>query len=223
MGTFAIGDIHGEADALQTLMDLQLFQQQDAIIFLGDYVNNGPKVRDTIEQLIRISTTYKTIFLTGNHEITMLRSRNNPRLFANWMFSGGKETLASYGTGDEPNWQEKVPETHWNFLESCQPYFEMGNIIFVHAGLESGVPLAEQHPLYLYWKPYLEPSPYSHDKMVICGHTARSDGRIADFGHTICIDTHACGGQWLTCLEVEKRNYWQVRGSGEVRTGSLDQ
>lgn len=223
MGTYAIGDIHGTSDALQTLLDLQLFSKEDTLVFLGDYVNKGPDVRGTLEQLIRVSGDLKTIFLRGNHEIMMMRSRSNKRLFANWMFSGGKETLASYGLYGNPDWAQKIPGAHWEFLEHTQPYFEKTNNIFVHAGLESGIPLARQHQLYLYWKAYVEPVAYAPGKIVICGHTARKNGLIAHFGHTTCLDTFAHGGQWLTCLEVETGKFWQTRKNGEVREGTLDQ
>ncbi len=96
-------------------------------------------------------------------------------------------------------------------------------IFFVHAGLQAGVSLKDQSPLHIYWQKYLIPSSYAPEKTVICGHTSRKNGLIADFGHTICIDTFAWGDQWLTCLEVESGQYWQTRKKGEFREGFLNQ
>ncbi|MDW3191765.1 MAG: metallophosphoesterase [Cytophagales bacterium] len=223
MGLFAIGDIHGTSGALQTLLDQPIFGAEDTIVFLGDYVNKGPDVKGTIERLIDFSKDHQAIFLKGNHEIMMLQARNNQNLLPQWLFSGGDTTLDAYQIGDMSDWHLRIPQEHWDFLESCQPYYASDGNIFVHAGLESGVPLNEQHRVNLYWKSYPEPKPYVPNKTVICGHTSRKNGLIADFGHTICIDTFAWGGQWLTCLELESRQYWQTRENGEIRKGSLDQ
>lgn len=222
MGLFAVGDIHGTSTALQTLLDQQLFSEEDTVVFLGDYVNKGPDVKGSIERLIQFSKDHQAIFLRGNHEIMMLQARNNQNLLPQWLFSGGSATLDAYQIGDTPDWHLHIPQAHWDFIESCQPYFEHNDHLFVHAGLESGIPLSEQHRLHLYWKSYPEPQPYALNKTVICGHTARKNGLIADFGHTICIDTFAWGGQWLTCLDVETRQFWQTNEKGEMRKGSLD-
>ena len=62
---------------------------------------------------------------------------------------------------------------------------------------------------------------YLADKQVICGHTSRKNGKIHDFGHSICIDTYAYGGQWLTCLNVETGEFIQANEEGEVQKGNL--
>ena len=172
MGTFAIGDIHGTSGALQTLLGHQLFDEGDIIVFLGDYVNKGPDVKGTIERLIQFSKHHRAIFLKGNHEIMMLQARNNKNLLPQWLFSGGDTTLDSYEIRDTPNWHLFIPQEHWDFLENCQPYYELGDHIFVHAGLECGVSLRDQHRLNLFWKSYPEPQRYAPSKTVICGHTA---------------------------------------------------
>lgn len=202
MGTFAIGDIHGTSGALQTLLNLHLFTDHDQVIFLGDYVNKGEGPKGVIEQLIQVSEEYSSVFLRGNHGIMMLEARKNKQLVPQWLFSGGDNTLDSYDIGDTLDWYLQIPQDHWNFLESSIPFYEINDTIFVHAGLKSGVPLDQQHRLNLFWKSVPEPTPYAPDKQVICGHTSRKNGMIAEFGRTIYIDTFAWGGQQLTCLEV---------------------
>ncbi|WP_306640643.1 hypothetical protein [Sanyastnella coralliicola] len=58
-------------------------------------------------------------------------------------------------------------------------------------------------------------------KIVICSHTSRKNDEIDDFGHTICIDTYAYGGQWLTCLNVETREFVKASEKGEILEGHL--
>jgi serine/threonine protein phosphatase 1 len=73
----------------------------------------------------------------------------------------------------------------------------------------------------VFWKKYEKPKAYAPGKVVICGHTSRKNGKIADFGHTICIDTYAYGGMWLSCLNVETKEFIQANDKGEVVTGKL--
>lgn len=222
MGTFAIGDIHGQSGALQALMNLQLFSKKDTLVFLGDYVDRGPDVKGVIDLLLEISNRYKTVFLKGNHDIMMVNARTNQQHLSSWLVSGGTQTLGAYQIGEEPDWPQKIPASHWAFLKNGKPYFEQNDIIFVHAGLEAGVPLNQQDDHHLYWKKYKKPGRYHSDKTVICGHTSRKNGKIADFGHTICIDTYAYGGEWLTCFNVQSRQFWQSKENGAIRSDRLN-
>ncbi|WP_299838552.1 hypothetical protein [uncultured Tenacibaculum sp.] len=72
-----------------------------------------------------------------------------------------------------------------------------------------------------FWKKYEKPIAYDLSKTVICGHTSRKDGKIADFGHTICIDTYAHGGKWLTCLNVETGEFLKTNNKGKIEKGQL--
>jgi serine/threonine protein phosphatase 1 len=48
--TFAIGDIHGDIVALQTvLMRIPAIDDQDTIVFLGDYIDRGPRSKEVVE------------------------------------------------------------------------------------------------------------------------------------------------------------------------------
>jgi serine/threonine protein phosphatase 1 len=58
---------------------------------------------------------------------------------------------------------------------------------------------------------------------MICGHTSQKSGLPLNLGHTVCIDTFAHGGGWLTCLDVRTGLYWQANQNGGLRTDALDQ
>ena len=76
----AIGDLHGHLSALKLLM-LKLeealgndLHQKYHLVFLGDYVDRGPKIKETIEYLIQLEKSRKpgtTHFLMGNHDFAM--------------------------------------------------------------------------------------------------------------------------------------------------------
>ncbi len=149
----------------------------------------------------------------------MLTARDSPERLVEWLHFGGTNTLDSYGIGDDPNWMNRIPQSHWDFIDSCLPYLELREFVFVHAGLEHGKELNEQDKHHLFWKKYETPEMYDAAKTVVCGHTSRKNGEIADFGHAICIDTYAYGGKWLTCLEVDKRDYLKANNRGEIVSG----
>ena len=217
MALFAIGDIHGCLTALKTIFHNQNIGINDQFIFLGDYVDRGPDSKGVIDWLIKNGKQYHFTFLKGNHEIMMLESRKSRQTLASWLGFGGHETLDSYGVADDVNWQNKIPNAHWEFMENCKHYHEAGSFIFVHGGLEPGKLLEQQSDHYLFWKKFITPEMYAPNKKVICGHTSRKNGKVADFGHTICIDTYAYGGQWLTCLNVETGEVLQANNKGEIR------
>ena len=71
----------------------------------------------------------------------------------------------------------------------------------------------------LRWEPFNNPPPHQSGKIMVCGHTAQKRGDPLNLGHAICIDTHAWGGGWLTCLDTSIGRIWQSNEHGEVRKG----
>lgn len=221
MALYAIGDIHGCLSALKTVFKEKIIKKNDTVVFLGDYVDRGENSKGVIDWLIENKENYNFHFILGNHEIMMSTARSSNERLSEWLYFGGSQTLDSYKIGDDSDWVEKIDNSHWKFIESCKSYLEIGNFIFVHAGLEIGKELEEQNKHHLFWRKYEIPKLYTPEKTVICGHTSRKNGEIADFGHTICIDTFAYGGQWLTCLNVESKEYIKANDQGNIQIGKL--
>ena len=220
MAIYAIGDIHGCLKSLETVYAAFDFQDDDKLVLLGDYVDRGPHSSQVLDWILARKDDH-LITLCGNHEIMMLDARYYAPSPGGWLGFGGKETLMSYGIQHQNNWFDHIPDDHWHFMENTLPYHKEGHFIFVHAGLEAGIALEDQSPKSLYWDKLSDPIPYSAGAIVVCGHTAQKSGVIANYGHTICIDTFAYGGQWLTCLEVTSGSFWQGNQEGELRSGVL--
>ena len=213
MRQFVIGDIHGCAKALRSLVETMAPEPQDQLIFLGDYVDRGPNSRDVIEQLVQLRTQCRTVMLRGNHEIMLagvLFRDLDPTV---WLGSGGKATVASYG-GDI----KKMPEHHRAFLRSLRPHYESSDAIFVHACYESHLPMDRQEDSIKYWSHlgYLLPAPHVSGKRVFVGHTPQTNGRIMDAGHLVCVDTHCVGNGYLTAYDVENNDMIQVDRRGHL-------
>src|SRR5262245_10537927 len=74
--TFAIGDIHGDIAPLHRVLGrLPPLQADDTVVFLGDYLDRGPRSKDVVEQLMSFPgrTPAKVVCLRGNHEDAWLR------------------------------------------------------------------------------------------------------------------------------------------------------
>ncbi len=57
---------------------------------------------------------------------------------------------------------------------------------------------------------------------MVCGHTHQPNGLPRNLGHAVCIDTWACGGGWLTCLDTGSGRFWQANQLGQTRTAVLE-
>lgn len=217
MRLFAIGDIHGCADALRRLDQELKFDASDTVVTLGDYVNRGPATHAVIEHLLELRNRCRLVTLRGNHEVMMLRARDDRSFLSKWLTYGGTETLDSYAATTFAD----IPDVHWNFLESTALYHEEANDFFVHANVVPELPMAEQSEKTLLWAHFSAKHPHVSGRRMICGHSAQKSGRPLNCGHAVCIDTYAYGGGWLTCLDVEANVCWQASQDGEFRQEPL--
>lgn len=75
-----IGDIHGHADKLEELLLKLGYTKIDGVyshpnrkvLFVGDYIDRGPKIRETLEIVKAMVDNENAIALMGNHEYNAL-------------------------------------------------------------------------------------------------------------------------------------------------------
>ncbi len=213
MRTIAIGDIHGCVKALQALIDVIEPTSQDRLVFLGDYVDRGPDSKGVIDLLLSIETLCHTVFLLGNHEI-MFRGVLGGLAADLWLQIGGKQTVTSYG-----GLLSSVPPQHVDFLYRLKPHFETEHHLFVHANYSAHLPMSEQPEQALFWDHLTDyvPAPHHSGKHVFLGHTPQLGGEVGCYPHLTCLDTCCFGGYWLTAMDVNSRECWQVTREGHLR------
>lgn len=221
MRTLAIGDVHGCYRALSALMEAVRPGVDDRLVFLGDYVDRGPDSKKVVQWLIDRKSDHDLVCLRGNHEIMMLEARVDPLQCHFWSSVGGLETLISYDAEQGFDWTQRIPSSHWEFMESTEQYFETADDIYVHAMVRHDLPLSDQDAQALFWGRCYGMKPHRSGKRVICGHTPQESMKpgLYDFG--ICLDTGAYANGWLTCLDVDSNHYWQANETGEAREGKL--
>ncbi len=215
---FVIGDIHGCAKALRSLIQAISPGPDDELIFLGDYVDRGPNTRDAVQQIIDLQRVCRVIGLRGNHEIMLLGVVVHGLDGTAWLRNGGQATVASYGGS-----LLKIPQSHLDFFQRLEPYHETDESIFVHAGYDHDLPMREQGDDKTYWTHLSNPPPPPHQsgKRVYVGHTPQPTGSILDHGHLICIDTFCFGGGFLTALELGSHDIIQADRHGHLRRSPL--
>jgi serine/threonine protein phosphatase 1 len=105
------------------------------------------------------------------------------------------------------------------FIRTWGDCFETKSHFFVHASYEAARPLTEQHWQTLRWHSlrFGIPAPHVSGRTAVVGHTSLKDGEILDLGYLICIDTYCWGGGWLTALDTETGETWQVDRTGRLR------
>ena len=75
-----IGDIHGHADELKALLEKLGYTNasgtyahpERTVLFVGDYIDRGPKIKETLDIVRRMVENGKAIALLGNHEYNAL-------------------------------------------------------------------------------------------------------------------------------------------------------
>lgn len=214
--TIAIGDIHGCSTALAALLQAIDPQTDNTIITLGDYVDRGIDSKGVLDQLIVLADRCRLVPLLGNHDQMMLFARNGKDDLKFWMNCGGISALDSYGSSGR---LDLIPPAHFHFLERCVSFHETDSHFFVHANYKPDVPLDKQDDHTLRWLSLRDfvPGPHCSGRIAVVGHTPHPD--VLDLGHLICIDTKCYDGGWLTGLDVQTRQTWQVNERGDHRGG----
>lgn len=215
----AIGDIHGCYAALRALCESVDVSSEDTVITLGDYVNRGPNTNAVVDYLAHLDRSCHLVPICGNHDLMMLRARDSEDDLRKWLDMGGGSTLRSYAPFDgDSGMLSDVPDEHWEFLENrLQPYYETDSHFFVHANAYPDLPLSEQPDFMLFWEPFANPPRHESGKIMVCGHTSQKSGLPVVNENAICIDTWACGGAWLTCLDVGAGDIYQANENQETR------
>jgi serine/threonine protein phosphatase 1 len=218
---YAVGDIHGRLDLLETMLELieadaaAQVTERRMIVFLGDYIDRGPDSRGVVEKLIGgLPEGFETHFLKGNHEAILLDFLQEAWRLDHWLLNGGDATMRSYGIDtdrlaslDAPAevWRqafaEALPGAHLRFFKNLKLSVSFGDYLFVHAGVRPGVALAVQSEADLVWirGPFLNHAePFG--KIVVHGHTPETAPVIRP--NRIGVDTGAVFTGRLTALKL---------------------
>lgn len=206
--TFVIGDIHGgHKSLLQCLQRAKFDYQKDTLISLGDIADGWPDVAECFNELLKIKNL---IVVRGNHDQWLLEWMiNEDEKPQRWVRQGGAASLASY-----KKQTKKTRKAHKIFLENTPFYYiDSENRLFVHGGVEVGLPMSKQDQTYMMWDRSLVAAGANvpQFKEVYIGHTTVSplSDHPVTFGNVTCMDT---GGGWewkLSMMNIDTGEVFQ--------------
>jgi serine/threonine protein phosphatase 1 len=155
---FAIGDVHGCADQLSALLETFSKLARDAtatrLIFLGDLICRGPSSLAALAKWSArdLDATFGKVHrLSGNHEQLLMLSIGGSEIAesakSKWMSIDGDsfvdEMRRKLARPDAPLTRESVAdavgETVMDRLDNLERHVRLGNVIFVHGGIDPAV------------------------------------------------------------------------------------
>ncbi len=91
--TLAIGDIHGGLRALKQVLERANVTKDDALIFLGDYVDGWSESAMVIDFLMNVAEGQDCIFIRGNHDAWCEDWLFSGKSDDTWLSNGGRSTV----------------------------------------------------------------------------------------------------------------------------------
>lgn len=187
MKHFVVSDIHGNLEALVTL--LQEWNGEDKIIFLGDLISRGEDSYPVIKLVMDLVKRGKAICLKGNHEFTFSGFlKNDPdQIYYVGNAHSGMKTVESFlkemvereiPIDDINTYQDVMVKinTHFKeeveFLDKLPYYYESGDYLFVHAGVHSESKTIKENYVQdvLFACPEFYTRPHLIPKRIVFGH-----------------------------------------------------
>ncbi len=213
---FAIGDVHGCAAELRSLLEKLPLTSDSTIVFVGDYIDRGAHSKEVIETIFDLADAYPVVTLMGNHEGMLLDFIADPHSEDAGMFiyHGGSATLASYADDDG---KFSIPEAHLAFFEGLPLSYQTDEFFFVHAGVPN-IPLEslnlERHGRQMLWlrKPFRE-STYTWSRKIVHGHSPVK--KVEMCRNRINIDTGCVHNRRLTAIQLPEGTVYTAKRQPE--------
>jgi serine/threonine protein phosphatase 1 len=222
----AIGDVHGCAEHLEAMYlalaeDIgRLKPTKTTCVLLGDLVDRGPNSLDCLglavnglDAFVR-NASVEDIVLLGNHDAWLKKAlerqlgEEDARV---WAYNGGDATFASFGIPALSDPAElsaairvKLPVEVSDLIDRMALNHRIGDLLFVHAGVDPRRPLEDQTEHAQLWirDVFLNVEDWPFEVLVIHGHTIDPPlGPPEVLPHRIGIDTGAFATGVLTAVE----------------------
>ena len=213
---YAIGDVHGEIEKLDRLLD---FIREDVgrlgvahrIVFLGDLVDRGPDSRAVVERARILCESGDASAIKGNHEELMLHAcdrRESVGIYW-WAENGGDETILSYvrANGYADDFRDAIDPAHIAWLRGLPVMIrdEARGLAFVHGGIDPATfpNCSDEVRMWTRSQKFFDPRrwpgrPELEGLVVVHGHTPTHDFKPHANPRRINVDTGACFGGPLT-------------------------
>lgn len=232
---FAIGDVHGQITMLEEL--LEYWQpDEEQLLFVGDLGDRGENSKATFELAHEAVEKHDAIVIKGNHDEMLENFLENPaeHMMLYYMNGGGRTVDSLLGRKTvreefEANVKEIKEKYPWllPFLKSLPLYYEWGEYLFVHAGVDLHLDYWRDSSArdFVWIREGFYDQPNTTGKTIIFGHTvtATLHGDMSNFDiwesgdGLIGIDGGAVYGGEMHALVLAKDkilDHYQVENTG---------
>lgn len=156
MKVYSVSDIHGHLSEFEDALSKIDLSGDNMLLLLGDYIH-GPDSYGVLDRIIQLQNKYgteKVVALLGNHEEMALNGT--------WSIIEDRFGFA----GEECN--EEKEDAYLSWMSNLPLYYEIGNAIFVHAGID------EEAAAEGFWE-------YGTSEYIFTGKFPAETGKIENF------------------------------------------
>jgi serine/threonine protein phosphatase 1 len=237
----AIGDVHGRADLLDPLLETLADDARvpgvshATCVFLGDLIDRGDQSLEALGLAAGGLGAYlgdrlpvDDVLLLGNHDAWLkaaLEDTLTPEMVDLWAANGGQPTWRSLRVPPmtppgklADALRKSVPDFVQEAVRGMQGCRQIGDYLFVHAGIDPRRPFDDQPLEVVTWirDPFLHPAePWPFDAVVIHGHSPEDPLEEPTVErHRINLDTGAVFTGVLTAIEMRNDLYRFVQAKG---------
>lgn len=181
---FVVGDVHGQITMLDQLLE-HWNEEEEQLLFVGDLADRGENSKATLERVYALKEQEDAIVLKGNHDEMLELFLEHPADHVMLYYMNGGESTVNqllgrevYRSDFEENVQEIKERYPWllPFLKSLPLYYEWGEYLFVHAGVnlnEEDWRDSSNHN-FVWIREGFYDQPNTTDKKIVFGHTVTS-------------------------------------------------
>lgn len=136
-----IGDIHGHADKLKELLTKLGYTIKNGsyhnpdrkVVFVGDYIDRGPKIKETLKMVRSMEENKDAIALLGNHEYNALCFHFEEKEGGHLRKHLIKNVIQHYKTLRQFQNKQKEYEDYLDWFKTLPLFYESANFRVVHA------------------------------------------------------------------------------------------
>ncbi len=136
-----IGDIHGHTDKLKSLLQKLGYECRNGtyshterkVLFVGDYIDRGPKILETLYLVRRMVDDGNAIALMGNHEYNAICFHFEEREGGHLRKHEIKNIIQHYETLNQFQNKQKEYEEYIDWFKTLPLFYETDNFRAIHA------------------------------------------------------------------------------------------
>lgn len=207
---FVFGDIHGCFDPLSNFFHDNPYSEKNLYVFCGDYLDRGPKNKETLEFLFELSKHKNVMFIEGNHSWE--------RYWANDELDKIRSKEFLINTVNQINGIDKAKIREWcrRWIQMAYLEFNHKKYFITHAGF--GFFPGEEKMRFIASYDMIRGSKYEDDidtwyeskdtdVIQIHGHRNQYEYPVDKFTKTFNLNSYVEFGESLRIMEISKSGH----------------